>query len=352
MKQINYLDYSLSKTDTNVVKGIAICAMLWHHLFYLTSEYGELVHVLGLMGKVCVSLFLFVSAYGLTIQYTTNTENDGFLHEIKFSIKFLLKRFVKFYANYWVIFVLCVPIGILLGRSFTDAYGSNLIKCFILDIFGMQGYSSYNITWWFNKLIILLYICFPFLYQLTRKWYVVIPTILFLLLWTKFPIFKIYDMNMFTFHFVLGIVVAINIDKISYILNKFDVRLVLISSLILCILCLVNRQYAFVPYITGVRMDAFLSPIIALLVVCINHLLNSNIVSICFTFLGKHSMNIYMVHTFIFYYFFNDFIYGFKYPIIIFAVLLLLSLVLSIAIEFVKNKLGFYKAIKYLTSKL
>jgi len=60
-------------------------------------------------------------------------------------------------------------------------------------------------------------------------------------------------------------------------------------------------------------------------------------------FMGKHSMNMYLVHTFVCSYFFHDFIYGFKYPILIFAVLFAISLLLSIVIEFFKTKVGFYR---------
>ena len=60
-------------------------------------------------------------------------------------------------------------------------------------------------------------------------------------------------------------------------------------------------------------------------------------------YVGKHSMNMYLTHTFIFGYFFADFIYGFKYPVLIFLALFTTSLLLSICIEFVKRRIGFYK---------
>ena len=54
-------------------------------------------------------------------------------------------------------------------------------------------------------------------------------------------------------------------------------------------------------------------------------------------------MNMYLTHTFIFGYFFHDFIYGFKYLILIFLALFAASLLLSICIELVKRRIGFYK---------
>ncbi len=60
----------LSKSDTAGIKGIAILFMLWHHLFLHSVEYGALTQSLAIVSKVCVALFLFVSGYGLTKQYS------------------------------------------------------------------------------------------------------------------------------------------------------------------------------------------------------------------------------------------------------------------------------------------
>ena len=60
--------FSLSLHDTSVLKGIAICAMLCHHLFYKSPGTGYFVWHLAMLGKVCVSIFLLLSGYGLTIQ--------------------------------------------------------------------------------------------------------------------------------------------------------------------------------------------------------------------------------------------------------------------------------------------
>lgn len=37
------IDYRITLNETNIIKGIAICAMLWHHLFLEHKEYGEFV---------------------------------------------------------------------------------------------------------------------------------------------------------------------------------------------------------------------------------------------------------------------------------------------------------------------
>ena len=84
---------SLSKQDTSIMKGIAICAMLFHHLYCSIpnwiSPYGGVLFGLGDLGKVCVSLFLFCSGYGLSCQF-------GKVVSAKGTAKFMIKRFTSF----------------------------------------------------------------------------------------------------------------------------------------------------------------------------------------------------------------------------------------------------------------
>ena len=52
--------------------------------------------------------------------------------------------------------------------------------------------------------------------------------------------------------------------------------------------------------------------------------------------LGKRSTSIWFIHTYFCYYFFQDFIYSFKYPIIIFGVLMVISWLCAIVIDKIK----------------
>jgi peptidoglycan/LPS O-acetylase OafA/YrhL len=69
--------------------------------------------------------------------------------------------------------VLVVLVGNLAGLSFHDAYPAsrNTLKCFLLDMAGQMGYDSYLNPWWFNKMIIQLYLVFPILFFIIRNKY-------------------------------------------------------------------------------------------------------------------------------------------------------------------------------------
>ena len=161
----------LSKSDTAGIKGIAILIMLWHHLFLHSTEYGVLTQSLAVVFKVCVALFLFVSGYGLTKQYGGLEKRN-----VRTTIRFWLRRFINFFLPFWFCFILVVVIGNVCGYTFHDAYPAtrNTLKCVLLDFFGQMGYDSYLGPWWFNKMIIQLYLAFPFLYMMLYNRYTAI----------------------------------------------------------------------------------------------------------------------------------------------------------------------------------
>ena len=66
-------------------------------------------------------------------------------------------------------------------------------------------------------------------------------------------------------------------------------------------------------------------------------------------FLGKHSMNIFLFHTFIFSYYFHDFIYCSHNPIIIYITLLVVCLIISVAINNFKEIIRWDSFITQLT---
>jgi len=345
--QKKIINYSLSLQDTMLIKGLAICFMLWHHLFYTHQEFGSFVNQTAQIGKVCVAMFLFVSGYGLSVSFGKLNVNS--FNETSKIVKFLLKRYLKFYVNYWVVFFLFVPIGIFLfQRSLTDAYGLNvnILKRFFFDFLGIQGFNSYNITWWFNQLIICLYMLFPFLYLLIKRW--CIPVLLFFLLLLRFHQIQIPVVHDWLFHFSIGIAYALNVDKISNFMGRINMRSQQLISIILIGLFILLRQGIFSHW-SGIRIDGFLTLAIVLFV--INTFRYVKFANFSFGYLGKQAMNIYMIHTFIFYYWFSNVIYSLRYPVLIFFALLLISLFISITIEFIKNKIGVYSLIKSIEKK-
>ena len=89
------METTFTRTDTKVIKGVAVLLMLMHHLFYfpdnrpysmpevrqtLPNFMGQgLETMLGIFGVICVPIFFFLAGYGLYLQ----TRRDGFRLEMR-----------------------------------------------------------------------------------------------------------------------------------------------------------------------------------------------------------------------------------------------------------------------------
>lgn len=346
---------SLSSKDTGIIKGVAICLMLWHHLFSnaLYSGGSSAVVFMAAVGKVCVSLFLLMSGYGLACQYSKVIAGAKNLKErFVATTKFIAKRYVKFYTGYWLIFLVFSAIGAgWLGASFESRYETdNILFPLVVDFFGFMGYHSYNITWWFNRAILLLYIAFPILFLLIRKIPYISLALVFGIMLVPIPVSFVNEMTIWMFPFFIGMLWAMKVPQGYTITNKRKYLLLLPIVLILCCVLVYFRQNRIIPYFSGIAVDGLLAFVISMLVIML--IRNLPIVNVVFSFLGKHSANMYMVHTFLFSYWFPQFIYAPKYAILIFLLLLLCSLAISLALEFIKTKAGIYKLSDYVVRKI
>ena len=144
--------------------------------------------------------------------------------------------------------------------------------------------------------------------------------------------------------FVLGIFIAVHIDEINKELNKVHRCVVLAVSIIATATFLYMRNHYVLSCFLMIKGDPFIVIFLSLAVVSLCRLTHRKIAILAF--IGKHSMNMYLTHTFICSYFFHDFIYGFKYPVLIFIMLFSMSLLLSILVEYVKKSIGFYRLLE------
>lgn len=348
-------DFSLTRQDTLVMKGIAICAMLCHHLYVFPPEtvdpYTGAIRWIGELGKVCVAMFLFCSGYGLTAQYkSVNIWND---------VKFIFRRLVKFYANYWVIFAIFVPISIFVfHRSLSDAYGedSNILFALLQDILGVACGQSYNITWWFNQLIIILYLLFPLMYRVVhiKPWVGMLLSIALVRTCFYMPTDMLEMIAKWQLPFVLGMVWKLYEDKLPTLELWFQEHKYLFAgmSIVILIVTIICSKYPILHFWSGIHMYGFLTCAIALCLISILRHLYYTIRVL--SFLGKHSTNIYLTHTF-----FN----GYWYPEWLhtgewlrgggnFILLMTICLLISIGIEFLKEKIRLYDFVNFITKRI
>ncbi len=251
--------------------------------------------------------------------------------------------------NYWVIFLLFVPLGVFIcGRPLSAAYPDNLniYRSLLIDFLGLGGFNSYNITWWFNKLILILYILSPIVYIFTKHYPIV--SILLLFGMQRLGVLTGYGLALYLMPFVLGFVWAQNAEIIQNKLTKVPKWIGVLVAFVLLIITIYCRQINFV--LKSLEWDIYLAVAITLFVIlCKPYRMQSDKI---LGFLGKHSMNIYMIHTFVYAYFWHDEIYALGNPWVILLVVLAISLTFSILIEFIKDTICFNNLLDRLMIKL
>ena len=77
-----------------------------------------------------------------------------------------------------------------------------------------------------------------------------------------------------------------------------------------------------------------------IIIICISHLQLHRFFHNVLYKLGQYSMPMWMTHTFFAVYLFQDFIYGFKYPLLIWLILITISYLVSIPILKIGNRIN------------
>ena len=318
---------------TNASKGMALMLILWHHLFYEKPESGWLVFQTALLAKVCVGIYVVLSGYGLAESIKKKGLDLG---------AFYKRRLLKLYMNYWLIALIFVPIGVwFMGRSLTSVYGEHVMQGFMLQMLGLHMFTwvsyGYNATWWFMSLIIVLYAIFPLVDALTKKFHLWFVAFTAVLLFVPIPL-----VNDWIFPFTVGVYLSQNngfVKMATWLDGQGKKRFIILAIATLFVAWYRQNGYLF----NSVRADTFFA--ILLILWTTEWIVVSSWAKRAFEFVGVHSFNIFLFHTFIYYYYFPEFIYAFKNPVLIFAALLGICLVISVGIEAFKNRIGFDKLI-------
>lgn len=332
---------TLTLTDTNILKGIALLLLLCHHCFYPGEPFDDivikgvpLIGNLGTFSKLCVAIFVFLSGYGLTIQ----TMAKGGIGNM---FSFYRRRYVKLMINYWLIWIIFVPMGVLVfHRTFPLVYGEDYIFRAFWDFIGLHqaifNQPGYNATWWFYSCIIVLYLIYPIIWRYRKWWFIMIPSAFCVPTATDFvPFLGPSCYGLYFLCFVCGFSFAYNRPCMD--IGWCDKLLLTALFLLACI----YRFYAWSYYM----WDA---AIVTIGITLYSSILIPNFISKSLAFLGKHSFNIFLFHTFIFSYYFHDYIYWSGNPLFIYLTLLAVCIPISMFIEWSKQ----YFHINQLQNKL
>ena len=360
-----------TRDDTKAVKGVAVLLMLLHHLAAFPERYpvdfagftslipgfveNGYLNDLAMDALVCVPLFFFLGGYGLYKRVQAGTFR-------------LLEAVIGLYKRYWKVFFVFVPIAFLcfarpaaLLRPFCSRYLISSPKQFFIDLAGnFVGYkSSFNGEWWFFGYYLCALPLGCLFCRLTerRRGFLADLFLVFgidILTQGVFPglarttalsglnsslyFSRFCLLNKYVPAFFSGIVFA-RYDVL--VLLKRRIRAMRLpawlTSLAGTAVVLVCRQYVFSDMASA---DVVLVPLLAAFLSALLDCLAP--LRLGFSFLGRHSANMWLVHTFFCYYFleFTKLVYCTGCVWIDLAVLTALSLGASVLLELLYRYLG------------
>ena len=321
---------TFSKIDTNICKGVAILFMILHHAvakYYnhfdlswyaanSTSIPYEIMLFFSTAGKVCVSLLTILSGYGLAKSYSSFGENS-----IKGDIRFIVLRYIKLYSVFFPVVLIITIVGVL--QSAISGEQIDLIQVLKDTLKNLTIFKS-SVGGWYLKAIFVLYLMFPILYRLIKK-YGVIIIFLSAIPWILRYGFGIKPFRLDSFwYYILSFAVGIYAEQ-KDIFTRSRIREPA-TSIILPITCLIATF--IMRLVFSLPMDLFFACSIVFLEMNVLSKLKSSAALNC---LGTNSANMWLLHS-TFLHLMNGI-----HPLLKFVFALLISLLASVLIEYLKG---------------
>lgn len=350
-KEVETVMDSLNVFDKNKsleLKGIAIILMLFHHCFRLTKIYDgcavsfypfsetSVVNA-AYVSKICVSFFAFISGYGLFLNYERKNESAQ---------KWVLRRYVKTFSGYWLIWVISAIIcQIIDGRTqkvfFSGGLSKGTVYC-ILNIIGIDnlfGTPTLNDVWWYMGAASVFIILIPVIYQCKDNLWLLLALLIVIprmLLRNNGTIMTSSGTSAFSFFvpLVLGCIFA----RYSLFerINRISKRTMLYMLLVeIWGIIFFYKIYLYMDRSKYWEIHYGIFPMICIIFI-VEHVLQIKYFYKPLVTLGKHSMNIYLIHSFIQLYL-KKMIFSNRHFLIITFTMIVLSLAASIIIEWFKQ---------------
>jgi len=285
--------------------------MLFHHLFAFPEWYVEgvsyigiplrantLEYVIGQFGHICVAVFAFLTGYGMFFSYKSGS-----------IIKKSFKKGISFLFCYWLIlFLVAIPVNLVLGKT-------DLTYKFVLK--NMFAYNNTLVSFaWYVRFYIEMLVTLPLFYWLLKK----LPKL-------SVPVFLIMPVVAYRYLGTISSTEWIVCKSVYYLMEYFLWIPCVLTGLIfahfnlfeklgklfkrmgkaefltvICMMLVLVYIRAYKTETSGISFnrDCILAPIFVFLAVTIIDRL-PQIFRGFLKLMGKHSMNIWFLHSLFFF---------------------------------------------------
>ena len=271
----------LSVESTSGLRGFLALGIIFHHLSPLVKT-GEEFSNFSYMGTYIVSIFFFLSAYGLYVQ---NESKENYLDN------FLEKRLSKIMVPFFIISL------IYMFARFVN--GQLMDLNFFINLFKKGSTIIYN--GWFVDIIILMYVFFYISFKFFQnKLLSIVLNTIFIICYICLAIKLGYSFWWYNsvLPFIIGLIWAKNQNKIDRFLDRYYFIAIILVTVLLFFSHKYNilLKYVHLEDSYSYALAANLDNIIFTIYFIILFLKKINFSNVYLALIGRISFELYMIH--------------------------------------------------------
>ena len=329
----------MDKNESNIIRGMAILLMFWLHLFgslerascYTNFFYYDTIYPVSLiisMACMPVQFFVFLSGYG---HYAVR--QHGGVDKNRYS------RIMKLFIHLWVILTIFLIIACILQPERFPGSWIEIAKNYT------SIWHTYNGTYWFIPLFVALSLLSPLIFYLLDKF------------GTKTIFFALFVMSTISAFVAADFTDVVGNGTVFKLFNRFEMLFIFVCGAIArkhsliekCKEFFSNKNFmalfllAIVVYlhIFVCQHKAFDSAYYVLALVLFATIKKWNWLKNGLTFLGKHSLNMWLIHYW-FIILFTPYLHMLKYPLVVLVVFTAANIAVSHIINYITTPLDNY----------
>jgi len=271
----------LNVKSTSGLRGFLALGIIFHHISPLVKT-GEEFSNFSYMGTYIVSIFFFLSAYGLYVQ---NESRENYLDN------FLVKRLSKIIVPFFIISLIYMFYRFVNGQLIDLNFFINLFK---------QG-STIIYNGWFVDIIILMYIFFYLSFKFFQnKFLSIVFNTIFIICYICLAIKLGYNFWWYNsvLAFAIGLIWAKNQNKIDRFLEKYYFIVIVLVTVLLFVSHRYDilLKYLHIEDSYSYALAANLDNIIFTIYFIIVFLKKINFSNVYLNLIGRISFELYMIH--------------------------------------------------------